>query len=66
MRVTAIIELPPGLLSGTSIPMTLLVIENRSSTETLVARMTDDWKSQLSSGGAFLEAYRRHLVTGMS
>jgi methylase of polypeptide subunit release factors len=62
-RVTAVISLPNGVLSGTSIAPTILVIDRRASSESLLARLGDDWEGQLSEGGEFLAAYRKHVGT---
>jgi hypothetical protein len=39
----------------------LIVIENTAPGETLVARLEEDWASQLSETGDFYRAYVSHL-----
>ena len=62
MRVVAIIELPAGVFSTTQIPCGILVLEKSTPTETLVARLSNDWQEQLSATGEFLRAYKEHLL----
>jgi type I restriction-modification system DNA methylase subunit len=61
LRVVAVVELPGGVFESTKIPVAIVVLERRAATETLVARLRADWKSQLSPSGDFLMAYQRHL-----
>lgn len=60
-RIVAVVELPPRSLDGTAMIPALIVIENASPGETLVARLEDDWPSQLSESGEFFRAYVSHL-----
>lgn len=60
-RVVSIIELPAGIFQWTKIRVAIVVLENKPPTETLVARLSEDWTQQLSSSGQFLAAFRRHL-----
>jgi len=60
-RIVAVIELPPRSLDGTAVAPVLIVIENATPGETLVARLEDDWATQLSEAGAFYRAYVSHL-----
>lgn len=60
-RIVSVIELPGGLLPGTRIHCAILVFENGPASETLVAKLTADWRAQLAPGGAFLSEYLRHL-----
>ena len=60
-RIVAVIELPPRSLDGTSVAPALIVIENAEPGETLVARLEEDWTSQLSENGEFYRAYLSHL-----
>jgi hypothetical protein len=62
-RVVSIIELPPQLLFGTAIRCAVLVLERGPATDTLVARLEDDWENQLSDDGEFMRQYRCHLET---
>jgi type I restriction-modification system DNA methylase subunit len=63
VRVVAVIGLPHGLFgSATSIAAALLVLERSDPTETLVARLGDDWAEQLRDSGHFFGDYRRHLL----
>ncbi len=59
--IVAVIELPPRSLDGTSVAPVLIVIENAAPGETLVARLEEDWASQLSETGDFYRAYVSHL-----
>lgn len=64
VRVVSVIELPPGLLVGTAIRCAILVVERQAPSNTLVARLEDDWEHQLSEKGDFIRAYRQHLELG--
>lgn len=61
VRVVAIIELPTGTLPTTAVKPVLVVIERTPPSETLMARLTEDWHEQLSPEGDFFEAYVAHL-----
>jgi SAM-dependent methyltransferase len=60
-RVVAVIELPSRSLDSTAVAPALIVIENTTPGETLVARLEDDWPTQLSEKGDFYRAYISHL-----
>lgn len=63
LRVVAVVGLPAGILApATMIPLSLIVLEKRAESETLVARLGDDWEDQLSRGGEFFRAYLAHLI----
>ncbi len=62
LRVVAVVELPGGVFESSKVPVVIVVLERRPATETLVARLRADWKSQLSPSGDFLMAYQRHLA----
>lgn len=63
VRVVAVIGLPHGLFgAATRIAVALLVLERSEPTETLVARLGDDWADQLRDSGHFFTDYRRHLL----
>jgi SAM-dependent methyltransferase len=62
LRVVAVVELPSGVFESTKIPVAIVVLERRPATETLVARLRVDWKSQLAPSGEFLVTYQRHLA----
>jgi hypothetical protein len=54
-RIIALIGLPPGTFIATNIPSVLLVLDaSPGGGETFVAQLGDDWRSQLSPGGAAL------------
>jgi SAM-dependent methyltransferase len=62
VRVVSVISLPSGLFRpATSLPHVLVVLEKSQPTATLVARLGDDWESQLAEDGTFLKEYRRHV-----
>lgn len=64
-RVTAIIGLPPGVLEPfTGLSPALLVLEDATPTQALMAELREDWSEQLSPGGDFLREYLRHLEAG--
>ena len=60
-RVGAVIALPGGCLSNTGIRTVILVIDRDSAGETFVAQLGEDWQTQLSPGGAALNAAQQHL-----
>jgi hypothetical protein len=61
VRIVSVIELPPGIFQSTKIAVAILVLERRPATETLVARLREDWEAQLSPSGEFFAAFERHL-----
>jgi type I restriction-modification system DNA methylase subunit len=61
LRIVAVVELPGGVFESIKIPVAIVVMERSPATETLVARLRADWKTQLSPSGEFLLAYQRHL-----
>lgn len=61
VRIVSVIELPPGIFQSTKIPVAIVVLERRPATETLMARLRDDWELQLSESGEFFAAFQRHL-----
>jgi tRNA G10 N-methylase Trm11 len=56
-RITALLGLPDGLFTSTSIPSALVVVEKSPPTDTLIADLRDDWYEQLSPGGACWQRY---------
>jgi len=60
-RVGAVIGLPHGTLFQTGIRSVILVIDRSPAGVTFVAQLGDDWQTQLSLGGAVLNAARQHL-----
>jgi hypothetical protein len=60
-RVAAVIGCPSGTVSGTSIRSALLVIDNAEPGETFVAQLGEDWETQLTPGGAALDAALEHV-----
>lgn len=62
MRVVSVVELPGGVLKNTKIQCGIVVLEKSAPGETLVARLTDDWKEQLSATGEFFRTYIAHLM----
>lgn len=60
-RIAAILGLPLGAITGTSIRSVLIVIDDAPSTDTFIAQLGDDWESQLAPGGAALEAALAHI-----
>jgi hypothetical protein len=60
-RVAALIGLEGALKPVTQIPTVLMVIDRAEPSETFVARLVSDWESQLSPGGAALEAALEHI-----
>lgn len=60
-RVAALIGLPSGAIPGTGINSVLLVVDHAEPGQTFVAQVGEDWETQLSRGGAAIEAARAHL-----
>ena len=60
-RIVAVVELPPRSMDGTSIAPAVVVIEKSKPGDTLIARLEDDWATQLSEKGDFYNAYTAHL-----
>ncbi len=60
-RVTALIGLPAGAFTGTSIPSVLAVFDKATPTDTFVAQLGEDWAQQLAPGGAALADYLAHV-----
>jgi len=60
-RVTALIGLPAGTFTGTSIPSVLVVLDKAAPTDTFIAQLGEDWAQQLSPGGAALADYLTHV-----
>jgi hypothetical protein len=60
-RMAAILGLPSGAVLGSGIRSILMVIEKAEPTDTFIAQLGDDWESQLSPGGAVLEAALAHI-----
>jgi N-6 DNA Methylase len=61
VRVIAVIELPPKVFMGSTIPCAVVVIGKTAAGQTLIARLGDDWSTQLAPEGAFFRDYRRHI-----
>jgi SAM-dependent methyltransferase len=59
-RVTALIGLPAGTFTDTSVPSILVVLDKAAPTDTFVCQLSADWPVQLSSGGAALADYLSH------
>lgn len=66
LRLVAVIELPGGVFPATTIQCGIVVLEKSQPTDTLIARLSDDWQAQLGDAGVFLRAYRDHLARRLS
>lgn len=60
-RVGALIGLPSGALVNTGVRAVFLVIDSAPPSETFVAQLGEDWRSQLSDTGAVIKAALEHL-----
>jgi hypothetical protein len=60
-RVVSAIELGESVLLNTAVRVGVVVLEKNAPGRTLVARLTSDWRKQLSVEGDFLSAYAAHV-----
>lgn len=60
-RVAALIGCPTGSVPGAAIGSVLVVIDATSPGRTFVAQLGEDWQTQLSEGGAGLQAALAHI-----